>query len=1142
MNAKTQKFGISTAISLLMLVTGNSAFAAPGTLADTPLFVTTAVEPNIFFTYDDSGSMGWETMVQNGTAGFFSSSGVPYVGNRYRYYFNPTWESDCNVMPPENLVANAWVFRNHHGNKNYYNPDVDYLPWAGFTDDLRTVPMYGDATITSVREFPYKGNDTVNITQNHWYNCSSNGSTNSYFIPTYFVWDPDTDVLGTPGVIDPGDVKTEIRITPTTTSYPSGRSYADEIQNFANWFQYYRTRELAAKAAIGRVMDNAPSGRMGLDAFNDGHRKSAKTMTDNENKRELLEDFYDADSGGGTPAHSAMKRVGDRFLRTSGTRPILPANQGGECQQNFNILMTDGFWNNYSNPGVNNADNSSSDNLGFDGDENESNDGGNYEDNWSNTLADIAMWYYENDLQPTGYANRVPVKNKNLTIKADHQHLETYTIGFGLNGTLDPTLDPATQGPNFWPNPMDTQDEERVDDLWHAAYNGRGLFLSAQNPAELEDSLNEVIEDITEKIATSSAVSVTSARLTTDSAVFVSEFNSSPWQGTVYAYPIVEDPLTGVLSLSATENWSAADVLNGQDLSSRVILTTDNTPAGGSVGIPFTWAKITPDMKADLRTNASGGTDSDTIAEARLDYLRGDRSNEGGGLEFRPRATLLGDIVNSGPAYVAGPNLRWPDEAPFPTGTQAYSEFKSQKEDRSGVIYVGANDGMLHGFNAENGSEVLAYIPSNLFSANPKEGLHYLTQQNYSHKYYTDLSPTVSDVFINGAWQTILIGGQRAGGRGYFSLNVTDPANFSETGSGLTKTVMWEFTSDDDNDLGYTFSRPQIGLANDGEWVAVFGNGYNSDGGDAKLFIVKIKEGLDGNWTTGDYTEIATGSGTPTNKNGLSSPALADLDGNGTIDRAYAGDLNGNMWSFDLSGLTTASWTAGSSVKKLFTTIGNRPITSKPAISFHPTVTTVAGTNEPNIMVAFGTGQYMVAADKNSTYDNYFYGVWDSGAGSTNLTSSSLIEQTFRGGFSARVLTQNPVDYTTKKGWFIELVDGGERTVTNPIIRSGFVFFNTTVPTADACAAGGYGYRHVVDLETGGTPKEPVIDVNKDGVVDDKDTIDNTDDVQSAEKFDRLLADDTITEKHIINERELTVVKDAPTRSTGRVSWQELLR
>ncbi len=1176
MNAKTYKIGLLSALSALMIFSGNTAFAAPGKLSDTPLFVTTTVEPNIFFTLDDSGSMDWEAIIPD--TGLFAryNNGVTQFNGDWQAYLHPGWSNykyyayssynnyDRNIIPPaaysntstSTLIQSFWVMQNHNYNTLYYNPLTEYKPWKGV--DSSGNPLYQPADPREVTRDPNDVNhtgDTVDLTQRFDYYdniVTDRNYPNITYLPSYYEWTDDN----TDGVLQATETHTLVEIDPTVATYSHKdkdgnvvltRSGQAELQNFANWFEYYRKREFATKATIGGVINTAGGSRMGLRLINGGHQVNLRTMTDATNKQNLIDTFYNIDSNGGTPLRRALNYTGSMYMSTStynGESVILPASQGGECQQNFALLMTDGFWNGTS-PYVGNTDHSS-DSVGFDGDQNESNDGGNYEDDYSDTLADVAMRYYETDLR-TDLGNKVPTSPG--VDEADHQHMVTYTISFGVTGTLDiNTYDPLAAG-FAWPQP--NTDPRKVDDLIHAAYNARGLYLSAQNPVELEASLSAALADIEERKATQSAVSVTSARLTTDSVVFVSEFNTSGWQGNLFAYPIVEN--NGILSLNIPSDpmnaVNAAEALslqasNGGYDSSRVILSNN-----GTAGVPFRWANISSDMQADLRINVGGSTGSDDAARARLNFIRGDTSNEGTGLQFRERAKItpnpatplttvtnvLGDIVHSGSVYVAQPNLNWPDEAPFPTGSESYSTFKENQASRAGMIYVGANDGMVHGFSAADLTEKIAYVPNNLASTNINEGLHYLTEPGYKHRYYNDLSPTVSDIYINGAWHTIIITGQRAGGRGYSALDVTNPT-FSEATA--AQTVLWEFNNLDDPDLGYTFSQPQIGLANDGEWVAVFGNGYNSDGnGQASLFIVKIRAGIDGTWAVTDYTKISTGSGTLANPNGLATPALADLNGDGTIDRAYAGDLFGQMWAFDLSDSSPGNWQLAYGSSPLFETINNRPITTQPSLSFHPTIDTSL-TNTPNVMVTFGTGQYMVDADKNSTNDNYYYGVWDSGT--SNLRSTDLVEQTFTSS-NPRVLTRNSVDYSSEFGWYIGLDITHERSITDSFIRSGYVFFNTSIPSNDTCLSDGYGYRFVVDLATGGTPKEPVIDVNNSGEVDSSDTISGL--IPAAQELSGgNPTADTPTESHILNERNLTKIKDAPIRQTGRVSWQELLQ
>ncbi|UCH40455.1 MAG: hypothetical protein JSU67_01755, partial [Gammaproteobacteria bacterium] len=506
-----------------------------------------------------------------------------------------------------------------------------------------------------------------------------------------------------------------------------------------------------------------------------------------------------------------------------------------------------------------------------------------------------------------------------------------------------------------------------------------------------------------------------------------------------------------------------------------------------------------------------------------------------------------------------------------------YSDFKNgPAKNRTPMVYAGSNGGFMHGFDASSnafqwGQEKMAYIANFLFSSNIGEGLHYLTDPGYTHRYYNDLTPSLSDVYDGSDWQTVLISGVRGGGRGIFALDVTDPSLFDNPAGNADKIVMWEFTNADDPDLGYTYSRPQIGLSNasDGSWVAIFGNGYNNTGdGKAKLFILRIHQGTDGNWVANsDYLEIpawvnaadgdndpntdSDGDGDNDDRNGLSSPALADLDGNGTIDRAYAGDLNGKMWAFDLSSSDPGQWKLDYG-EPLFTTINNEPITAQPTLSRHPSIVS-DGSNDPNVMVFFGSGQFLVDSDKVSTNTNYFYGVWDRGDLGGGVTSNDLQRQTYENGFvdnngdPVRVLSRNPVNYIGgERGWYFDLPDpsGRERSITRPVVRGDVVFFNTYVPDDDPCAPKGYGYRMAVDLETGGSPDDPTFDVNEDGIVDENDRASNGAAVSTVVglKQEGFLPEPVFIEDIAYTADTPSKVAKLKTIPKGRLSWQELIQ
>lgn len=620
---------------------------------------------------------------------------------------------------------------------------------------------------------------------------------------------------------------------------------------------------------------------------------------------------------------------------------------------------------------------------------------------------------------------------------------------------------------------------------------------------------------------------------------------------------------------------------------------------------------------------AQAKADSQKYVGQMVDYIRGDRTFENilTTPQFRTRQTVLGDIINATPVFVSTPKLPWPTaEATtnfFGATGNRYSDFQTLHKNRTKVLYAAANDGMLHGFRSETlpgvgnqgGDEVFAFIPSFIFSNQANEGLHNLAQPNYTHKYYLDLAPTFTDIYFKGKdasntttyqkatadWYTILIGGSRGGAKkGIFALDITDP--LTNTEANAADKVLWEFTNSDDADLGYTYSKPTVALTNavDGaglhRWAAIFGNGYQNDNGSAYaagvtchavLYVLFLDGGLDGTWTLGtdpstaDYMKIDTKVGTTASGdcNGLSTPVLADLDGDKILDRAYAGDVQGNMWAFDFtcgaSGCGTSdfsvAYTQGATPKPLFIAKDSlgvaQPIMVKPNIATNQAVTT-APSNEPNLLVYFGTGQYHTANDAAATTKtNTLYAVWDRGTGgltddrtNSTATSSTLVGQTLtttvNGNGEFRTITANTIDWTKKYGWYIDLAaknaataDSEERVVVNASIRSNVIFFNTLIPNSEICGFGGSGWLMSVDIATGGAPKKTLFDSNHDGVVDYNDDING--DVAVGEKVNSIPADSSfIGDYQYTQQSDKSIGKRTldldEAQLEGRLSWREL--
>jgi type IV pilus assembly protein PilY1 len=409
----------------------------------------------------------------------------------------------------------------------------------------------------------------------------------------------------------------------------------------------------------------------------------------------------------------------------------------------------------------------------------------------------------------------------------------------------------------------------------------------------------------------------------------------------------------------------------------------------------------------------------------------------------------------------------------------------------------------------------------------------------------------------------VAVGGLGAGGRGLYALDLTDPTAF--TAANAANIVLWEFSSANDAELGYTYSQPIIAMMNNGQWAAIVGSGYNDTSANlnAHLFIIFLEGGVDGVWTDGsedtptDYVKIEGTVAGIAERNGLSSPAVADLDRNGTADRVYVGDLLGNLWAFDTSSDNTGSWSAN----KLFTATdagGNaQPITAKPAIAKHPGIGDAAD-NQPNVMVYFGTGQYLTDADKTTTGVQSFYGVWDKG--DVGLTPANLQQQTFEVGFNNQVVTDTTITWDTQYGWYVNLPDSGnplypgERVVADAILRGGIVFFNSILPSDDPCGAGGSGFLYALDMINGGRPDEPPFDTNGDAVVDLTDVVADAtrSNTEIAGRKSYGVGFGTPSAPTVVGnvlyttgtsgQIEETAIAELEGLDTGRLSWQQLFR
>lgn len=530
-----------------------------------------------------------------------------------------------------------------------------------------------------------------------------------------------------------------------------------------------------------------------------------------------------------------------------------------------------------------------------------------------------------------------------------------------------------------------------------------------------------------------------SARVEAGTQVYLAYYHPTNWWGELTAQNLLMDPTTGIVSIATSANWNASCTLTGGACpamgSTSTVTATAPTARqiltwNGSAGIPLQWANLTSAQVSALTAGDSSQT------SARLAYLRGDRTNEvSNSGAFRTRTGVLGDIVNSSPTWVGGPsapyNGPWVDalnaSATPAEPTGSYATFKTKYAQRQNLVYVGANDGMLHGFRSggydkngnfvsnsttpNDGVEMLAYMPASVVSTihNSNNKLDF-SATSYSHNLFVDATPGTGELYYNGNWHTWLVGGVGAGansggpigdktstGNGtIYALDITDPSTFSETNA--SSLVLGEWTSSSltcsnvtncGQYLGNTYGTPVIRRLHNGNWAVLFGNGLNSQNGTAGMYVMVVDASSGAQ--TFYYFDTAYGpSKDPLKgnaKNGIAYVTPADLDGDHITDYVYAGDAFGNVWRFDLTSSNPSSWSVSST--PIFSTTAGQPITSKVAVASIPGT----GNGAPRVLVSFGTGQAFPATLTNSaSYASgaqALYGVWDWNMSGWNAKASA---------------------------------------------------------------------------------------------------------------------------------------------------------
>lgn len=905
-------------------------------------------------------------------------------------------------------------------------------------------------------------------------------------------------------------------------------THAEELRNFANWFAWYRSRMQSAKSATSIAFQSVDQRyRVGFMTINNstfGNRNLRNIADfDTATKTAWYNRLFAINPSGSTPLRESLARAGRIYAgQNAGIGAVDPVQYS--CQKNFTILTTDGYWNGAAGVRLDGTPIGNEDSTGM----NIGGVTGPFADTWTATLADVAAYYYKTDLRTAALNNctgalgagggsvctdNVPTSTGNMN---PAQHMVTYGVSLGIDGLMqyradyktvgtDPTddfdavrnavtADPANgicswqnTGACNWPQPA-ADSQANIDDLWHAAVNARGGYLNAKDPLTLSRGLRDMIREIFVDDGGGAAATTSNPNVTTgDNFVFSSKYWTQKWIGELHRETMNET--NGVIASTAND-WKAHDLLDAASWSGRQLYTFKS---GGGTPRDFSWGTLTPggcnppasEQGCFTSTYIDGGlsqfcsigplclSGADQLAAVGanlVDYLRGDKSNEDTGSTtgfYRKREGRLGDIVNSEAVYV-GKYL-------YDYGTSIGYPARGTPRADPGV-YVAANDGMLHAFNAGHagvggGAERWAYIPSMVV-----KDLHRLADKDYDtkHRYFVDGSPVVGDVKDGTDWKTLLVGGLAGGGAGYYALDITGQT---------APQLLWEFRQKpgctattpvgasrhaasgiarmiEDCDLGYSYGNPVITKLPNGTWVVMLTSGYNNHtNGDGRgyLYILDAMTGA-------VLHKVSTGVGDTTTPSGLGKiNAWADVPmKDNTAKYVYGGDLLGNMWKFDLTG--------GTPVKSLLVNVGpTKPITAKPELG------EVVKTNgQKKRVVFFPTGRLLGNSDLATTTTQSFYGVWDAGSATPPTT---LVTAPISSGGAGRIGSVRPsvFENDSNLGWQMDFPEAGERGNTDPTLAFGTLVFSTNKPdTPDACNPSGFSsWVYNIDYRSGGVVSQP---------------------------------------------------------------------
>lgn len=1074
----------------LLLAALTSATVAQEPTQQPLLTRASAVAPNLLILFDDSDSMNFRYLYE----------ATARSDPRRWFGLNPTAEELKSLAGDAKPLGDTYAFCAPELNKVAYNPDKRYDP-----------PKNADGS------FQAKGDIAAAKKPG---TCRDNASNPVvYRFPNkYFIFVPENYVT-TP-------------IISTNNSYPKTTrrtdckgatcTYQEEIQNYANWFQYHRSRLGMFKTALSHAIAAAPDAlRLGATGINSlvvdrlvdmvpvslnfafNHPLMPPT------NRHLFHKWLETKGTvSGTRSNEALYQAGNFFSRSDsdgpwgtspnpysrGTATVAspaskePPTSHASCRRSYAMLVTDGYYTDIYTP-VGEVDNVDGPSI--------TGGSGNYQykpvppfsSPHKGSMADIAMKFWATDLRAgkSGIDNNVtPIIGTNED-PAFWQHLNFMAVTLGLEGTLPrtrQTLDAIKAGGTAWPAPA-ILSPYAMDDIWHATINGRGDLINVTDSEEMTQAFTTLVSGILRASATQGGVAASTTSLTSGTKKFIPVFTSGQWTGNLIAVEL--DATTGKEKDGSLWQVETTNKDTGEELGNTLGPHADRNIVVGTGGttpraVPFKHADMSPALRDRVST---------TDAADLINYLRGDRTYESGANAiYRKRAFILGDIVNSNPTFV-GPGIdQGYGKLANAANAQSYIAYLGAKRSRpEGLIFIGANDGMLHAFRESDGKEVFAYVPHAVMPQ-----LHKLARKDYEHRYFVD-GPTSQGDFQrpNGTWNTAVLASAGAGAKSVFAINAT-------TNTLGTSTVMWEVHSGMQGfeEMGNVLSEVRMGRRNGGIHHAFFGNGYYSKSGKAQLFVVNMMTGA-------LVTVLDTQAG---DNNGLGGVELV-LDESNIVIGAYAGDLKGNLWKFDMRSSDPGEWKVSTNpVFKARTSTGAvQPITAAPLSIKHP---------DGGRVVVLGTGRFFDAADVSTKDVQTIYGVRDREA-FTNMNSTSIdgtstlvmqeliarqdtsrIVTAFDNTTSTQTVTYyevsvNPIDWTVKNGWYFHQPFSGQRMVypVSPF-ADRLAKVDTIAPGSlsnDVCAAAtpGTGYNYIIDMLSGGSPQGPILDTNGDGVVNSSD-------------------------------------------------------